>query len=86
MQYTEYELSDEHMRGLIGDATAHPVLRKVRKDHFEAWLAEHDRRVKAEVWDAVGSALQTPSGTISAPEYRRQVIQFIQDWKPKEDQ
>lgn len=57
MQYSEYELSDEHMRGLIGDATAHPILRKVRKDHFEAWLAEHDRRVKAEAWDAITRAL-----------------------------
>lgn len=50
MNYREYELSDEHMRGLIGDTNAHPVLRKVRKEHFDAWLEAHDQRVKAEAW------------------------------------
>lgn len=49
MQYTKYELSDEHMRGLIHGP--HPSLDLIRKAHFDAWLAEHDRRVKSEAWD-----------------------------------
>lgn len=49
MTYTEYELSDEHMRGLIHGA--HPSLDPLRKAHFDAWLAAHDRRVKADAWD-----------------------------------
>jgi len=43
--YTEYELSDEHMRGLIHGA--HPSLDLIRKAHFDAWL----NKIKAEVWD-----------------------------------
>jgi len=63
MQYSEYELSDEHMRGLIGDATAHPVLRKVRKDHFEAWLVEHDRRtVESRLSELASSGVVTITG------------------------
>lgn len=49
MTYTEYELSDEHMRGLIHGA--HPNLDPLRKAHFDAWLEAHDRRVKADAWD-----------------------------------
>lgn len=45
MTYTKYELSDQHMRGIIGDTNTHPVLRKVRKEPFDAWLEAHDRRV-----------------------------------------
>lgn len=46
--YTDYELSDEHMRGTIHGA--HPSLDPIRKAHFDAWLEAHDRRVKAEAW------------------------------------
>lgn len=52
---------------------------------FQGILKSHEKymRESTEAWDAIGSALQTPSDTISVPEYRRQVIQLIQDWSQR---
>lgn len=47
MNYSEYELSDEHMRGLRNHPN--PLLDGFHKEHFDAWLKERDKRLASAV-------------------------------------
>lgn len=51
MKYSEYELTDEHIRSLQSSRGL-PEATPMRRAHFDAWLAEHDRRVREDAWDA----------------------------------
>lgn len=42
----------EHFRVAEGDGVYRPALRR-----FDAWLAEHDRQVKADAWDEARKAI-----------------------------
>lgn len=50
MHYTAYELSDEHIRGLFS-ARKPGLFQPLAEAHFDAWLAEHDRRMQESAWE-----------------------------------
>lgn len=48
-KYSEYELSDVHIRALFSYRKPY-LFEKLREKHFDTWLAEHDRRVKESAY------------------------------------
>ena len=72
-QPTLDELYADHARLADALETALADMHERELHHFEV------ERELADIWDEVGGVLQTPPDTVTVPEYRRRVIEMIQE-------